>query len=154
MAGITLTQANYPNCIKEGLTQPILTLSDHQSSSIRFENNLPAPGKFDQIQIDGCVFGAQDQHLRCDWLLRFNCAEQRHEIYVELKGKNIRHAARQLGETIRLISSEALRHCYIVYTSNPLTSSELQTLKVRFQKNFNAHLKTVRDQSTVKLIKA
>jgi hypothetical protein len=114
--------------------QPILVLHEEKSRMV-FQN--PARKKLRRVQVDGCL--AIDG-IKCDFLV---ISETDFEHFVELKGADVRHAADQLSATIARISASvtvAAKHCFIVSTRCPLLTPEIQNLKKRFKKRYNATL--------------
>lgn len=69
-----------------------------------------------QFRVDGEVFPADTEPMRCDYLL-LNDTEKR-SYYIELKGSDIVHAIDQIESTISLISPSIKEYkilCRIVY---------------------------------------
>lgn len=100
-----------------------------------FQN--PSRQTLRRVQVDGCL---PIDGIKCDFLV---ISESDFEHFVELKGADVRHAADQLSATIALISTSvgvAAKHCFIVNTRCPLLTPEIQNLKKRFKKQFNATL--------------
>ncbi len=65
------------------------------------------------------------------------------EHYVEIKGKDVTHALRQLESTIpqfRIAAANNRIYCYIITTESPSTQSKFQVLKEKFEKDFHARL--------------
>jgi hypothetical protein len=92
--------------------------------------------------------------IRCDWLVRLNDATSKEEIYVELKGSDVRHAVEQLRATIVKLSADRAKfpkRCFVVFTRNPLTGTDVQQLKLQFRKTFNSLFQPVRDKAEIPL---
>jgi hypothetical protein len=102
--------------------------------------------------IDGCqrlrTFLSDANCKLCDFLVvDWRCEEH----YVELKGKNVEHALRQLQSTIIQVGSAHSKsrvYCWIITTESPPTQSKFQVLKQKFEKNFNARLAVYTNQHT------
>ncbi|MFP4501223.1 MAG: hypothetical protein ACLFTT_09520 [Candidatus Hydrogenedentota bacterium] len=97
------------------------------------------PGKAEvrKILIDDCVI---TDGLRCDYLV---IGKDGVEQYVELKGSSVRHALKQVGATITRVSQQPKtfeKKAYIITTRCPIASPELQTMRKRFKKDYNAML--------------
>jgi len=100
-----------------------------------FQN--PSHQRLRRIKVDDCL---AIEGIKCDFLM---ISESNCEHFVELKGADVRHAANQLSATIIQISASvaiAPKHCFIVSTRCPLLTPEIQNLKKRFKKRFNATL--------------
>jgi hypothetical protein len=119
-------------------TDPKIVLQENKSK-ITFLN--ADRNKIQIIKIDGCVI-EDNKTSRCDYGI-VPCAEV--EIYVELKGKCIEHAIKQIESTIKLLSSDRQRIkklCFIVCSKvAPGANTGVQKSKSLFKKNFNAELK-------------
>ena len=97
----------------------------------------------DVYQVDGYII-ADKKKDKCDKLVLINKnsanGEDWAEIFVELKGKNVKHAIEQLEATIKekifMHSSVKQRRARIVAAAFPANNgnSEMERAKVRFQK--------------------
>jgi hypothetical protein len=91
-----------------------------------------------KIRIDDCV---PIQGPACDYLV---VASDGREHFVELKGKNVEHAIKQLESTIPQLSlhiqSKKEIWCFIVCSESPI-STKTQKFKEQFKKKFKATLK-------------
>lgn len=100
------------------------------------------------VRIDDCVIRNGE---RCDYLV-LNCEKDilLEEIFVELKGSDVKKAICQLEKTIVQVSSQKetiKKRCFIIVKSHcPKTSGELQVFQQRFKKNYNSTL-IVREHS-------
>jgi hypothetical protein len=94
----------FPHC--EHITKaPIVSLKENQSKII-FEN--PAQLEICILTVDGeANNGAIRDGLRCDYALTAENIEG--EFYIELKGRDIKHAFKQLEATIKQISEDPQR---------------------------------------------
>ena len=94
------------------------------------------------IEVDGCFI---TEGLRCDWL--FVPTSDHLEVYVELKGSDVRHAIRQIEETIPQVSADARtapKCCYVVSRGGhrPSMRTYIQNAAARFRRAYSAQLKT------------
>lgn len=80
-------------CVKT-TSNPLIVFSE-MKSKITFEN--PDHNTYRAIQVDGCVFNAEDGH-KCDNLLESE--EYADQYFVELKGGDSNKAVEQLKDTI------------------------------------------------------
>lgn len=107
----------------------------------------PMQRRVEKVQVDDCVI---TEGPRCDWLILTNDEVLKEEIYVELKGTDVYRGVEQLEVTINTLSSDRARQrkrCFIVFSRNPMTLTDSQRYKVRFQKNFNAEFNLVRNKT-------
>ena len=128
---------NFGECEKTSKNSKIV-LSDSGSknnkSKFRLDNQKKA--KIRVVRVDDCAI---KQGLRCDYLL---ILPDNLEIYVELKGKNVEHAVKQLESSIKQLtdSLSAEKLCFVASTRFPITSPQIQKLKKNFKRNYNAKL--------------
>jgi hypothetical protein len=103
-------------------------------SKMCFSN--PNRRKIKKITVDNCII---KDGKRCDFLL---IDHNNIEHFIELKGKKVEYASTQIIETINKISQDvnALKYSFIVSTSCPLITSEIQILKIKFKKKYNCIL--------------
>lgn len=90
-----------------------------------------------KITVDGCAI---TDGIRCDFLLIDHFGK---EHFVELKGCDIKHALKQLAESIRKLSVNAKtqpKSSYISSTRCPLFSPEIQKHSALFKMHFNSSL--------------
>jgi hypothetical protein len=126
-----------------------LALSGKKTTTLYLLN--PDERIVEQIEVDGCAIM---DGIRCDWLVRLNDATSKEEIYVELKGSDVRHAVEQLRATIVKLSADRAKfpkRCFVVFTRNPLTGTDVQQLKLQFRKTFNSLFQPVRDKAEIPL---
>ena len=105
----------------------------------------------EQVEVDACVI---TEGPRCDWLVRVDDAISKEEVYVELKGSDLRHAVAQLEATIDRLCAGGGRlrkRCYVVFSRNPLTGTDVQRYKARFHRRFGAVFNLERDRAEVPL---
>ena len=63
------------------------------------------------------------------------------EIYIELKGSDVKHAVEQIATTIQKLGlNMSAAICFIASTRCPINSTQIQNLKKKFRKNYNAKL--------------
>jgi hypothetical protein len=91
---------------------------------------------FCKIQVDGCVV---KHSLAADWVVSKNGVG---DIIVELKGKNVEHAVKQVNATATLWTDEKLRvgklAALIVSTQYPRANTVMQKAQEAFAKKFKA----------------
>ena len=93
-----------------------------------------------KVKVDGCL---PLSAIKCDYL--FELTHSKEVLYVELKGKDIRHALEQLLATMTndFIQRRHVKHkktCIVVSSRVPKEDTTSQRLKKRIRKN--ASLKT------------
>jgi hypothetical protein len=102
---------------------------------IRFRK--PAKRYAQKIRVDGCVITGKSA---CDYLV-FDWVERKH--FVELKGKDVDHAFKQLASTIPFFSKMGSNDpiwCFIICSESPRTTTKVQAQKEQFAEKFRAHL--------------
>ena len=82
------------HCI-EKISYKKIVLKENRST-ITFEN--PRTLEVEKIKVDGCAI---KNSIKCDFML---IPENLPEHYIELKGKDIKHALQQITETINKLS--------------------------------------------------
>ncbi|MDJ0735059.1 MAG: hypothetical protein QNJ47_13505 [Nostocaceae cyanobacterium] len=123
----------------EKINHKNILVKEKKSSQITFSN--PQLIEVTKIQVDDSL---DIQGLKCDWLLIVNPPQFYIEIYIELKGKDVEHGLKQIKNTIKILSqnpTKCRKYCYIITTRCPLSSPEIQNLKKKFLKTYNAVLK-------------
>lgn len=89
------------------------------------------------VQVDDCFI---KEGIRCDYLLILS---NNQEIYVELKGSDVKHAVEQISRSIDLLTCNNnlnVKLCFISSTRCPINSTEIQNLKKKFRQKYNAQL--------------
>jgi hypothetical protein len=119
-----------------------------KKSKLTFEN--PNFLEICNLKVDNCAI---KEGLRCDYAMTVETIAE--EFYIELKGRDVKHAFNQLKATIQTISANAKNQpklCFIISTRVPLTSPEIQLAAKEFQSKFNAKLvvKTLQHSHTLK----
>ena len=104
-----------------------------KKSKITFEN--PNRNTYRAIQVDGCVFNAEDGS-KCDKLLESE--EYLDQYFVELKGGDSNKAIEQLEDTIEKIPPllrEAKRMAFAVFSNTcPKNDTKRQAIEKSFKK--------------------
>ncbi len=139
---------NFGDCEKINQNSKIV-ISDpgSKNSKSKFRIDNPKKLKIRVIKVDNCVI---KQGIRCDYLV---ILPNSLEIYIELKGKDIGHAAEQIEASIKklTVSLSAKKLCFIASTRCPLTSPQIQKLKKNFKRDYNATLTIKNGEITHKL---
>lgn len=87
-----------------------------------------------KIIVDGCEI---TEGIRCDFMYIIKDLE----IYIELKGQDIKHAIEQLETTIKKLSTNSKtkkKKSFVICTRSPLSSASIQNVRVKFRKNYNS----------------
>lgn len=102
---------------------PILTFEE-QKSIFQVVNKGRRP--LERHQVDGCLIV---DGVKCDWLLVDTTSGR--EIYIELKGSDIKHAVNQICATVNALTknSAEVKLGYVICTKCPLDSTAVQRLK-------------------------
>lgn len=129
----------YPNCEQQKKDHKIVIKEKKNKSQLIIDN----PNEFIVliIEVDGCVI---KQETACDYLILPHGKEYQEEIYVELKGQDIRHGVQQIETTIKRLSNNIQTQkkiCFIVPTRvNPQFKNDIQKYKKIFKQEYNATL--------------
>lgn len=120
-------------------TDPNIVVSDthNQNSRSRFRLHNPTKLSIKIVRVDDCVIR---EGIRCDYLILTPNGE---EMYVELKGSDVRHAVKQIARSIDLLTCTCQpvpKKCFIASTRCPINSTEIQNLKKKFRRQYNAEL--------------
>ncbi len=134
---------DFPNCTEETQKRKI-TIKDPQSKNSKSEVLLANPQgiTIKIVQIDGCVIKG-NQQMRCDRLV---IVPHQELIFIELKGKKIEQAFKQIVATLTYIrqacSSTQNHHIIgiIACTRCPLASTDIQNLKAKFRNQYHGKL--------------
>jgi hypothetical protein len=95
-----------------------------------------------RIRVDGCLI--KDMKMeKCDFWFH-HCSESSN-VFVELKGQNIKKAYAQILSTLKWVKPkiDLLKdtcHAAIVVSKSPLSSPEIQNLKIDFKKKYGNRL--------------
>lgn len=140
---------NISNEYKHHINDSNITLSEY-NRSITFENK----DRVDviKVHIDGEVC-TTNTTIRCDYLITDK--DEHHEIFIELKGKNIPHAIDQIRQSISDYGEyEEGRSAYIICSKcHPSIRTSIQAKKTKLLKDFNTKL-NIKENSTVKLFQS
>jgi hypothetical protein len=122
-------------CVVECQDISIVFQDGEGKSKMRFNNRKRE--RLKKVTVDGCVI---KDGQRCDFLL---VSESGCEHFIELKGKQVKYACEQIESSIKRISKDlkAAKYAFVVSSACPLTTTEIQVLKAKFKKNYNAVLK-------------
>lgn len=86
-----------------------------------------------KVTVDDCEI---TEGIRCDYMYLIKDTE----IYIELKGQDIKHAIDQLETTIKKLSSNIKtqqKKSFIICARSPLNSASIQNVRVKFRKRYN-----------------
>ncbi|NEP62960.1 MAG: hypothetical protein F6K31_39625 [Symploca sp. SIO2G7] len=129
---------SFPDC-ETVRSDPNIVIVDPGSRNNRSKFRLQNPKRASirLVQIDDCVI---KEGIRCDYLL---ILPDEQELYIELKGSDVKHAVEQISRTIDLLACHSqpfVKLCFIVSTRCPINSTEIQNLKKKFRQKYNAKL--------------
>ncbi|MBW1616861.1 MAG: hypothetical protein JRJ49_10100 [Deltaproteobacteria bacterium] len=97
--------------------------------------------RISKVEVDGCLI--TDDKIRCDYLFEID-KPITEVIYLELKGKNINKAYRQLKATIGYLktrhSKVVKKFAYIVASRVPKPRGNVRELKVKMKRDYNTQL--------------
>jgi hypothetical protein len=97
----------------------------------------PGKKRVNQVQVDGCLI--DDNRIRCDYLFEIN-SPMSLVFYVELKGKNIEKALKQLEATIGYCKTRhngLEKECYIVASRVPKEGPKVQNIRKKFKRKYD-----------------
>jgi hypothetical protein len=120
-------------------TNPLIPLREPRTKSQLIIAN-PQRSEVTLIKVDGCEI-TDNATLRCDYAVDLHTGL---EIYVELKGSDIKHAIEQIESTIRIMSSSpqlARKLCLVVSTRVPRQGTNIQSLQRKFMLQYRASLR-------------
>lgn len=127
-----------PHC-QTKTKDPLIPLREPRTRSQLVISN-PNRNEVTVIKVDGCEI-ADNSTPRCDFAIDVHTDL---EIYVELKGSDIKHAIEQIESTISIISSSpqlARKLCIVVSTRVPRQGTNIQALQRRFMLRYRATLR-------------
>lgn len=89
---------------------------------------------FHKVIIDGGVVSNNTTELRCDFMVVQD--DETVELYIELKGQDIAHAAKQILQTIKNHGSQRAKKRYtaIVTSTTPKKNTALDSVKILLKK--------------------
>jgi hypothetical protein len=122
----------FPQCERITKAQ-IIPLKENQSKII-FEN---------PNQLEVCILTVDDKDnaviqdgLRCDYALTAENIDA--EFYVELKGRDIKHAFKQLEATLQQISEDPQRqpkYCFVISSRCTLAGNDIKIMQTQMKKS-------------------
>lgn len=130
---------NFEEC-SEVTKNKIVTVSDKKGKSKMYLDN-PSKKSIQKIIVDGCL---NIPGKKCDYLIKID--NPLIEIYIELKGRRIDEAIKQLENTMNEIYKynskvKVKKFCYIIHTKCPLKAQEMEKYIKKFKRSYNATLK-------------
>jgi hypothetical protein len=120
----------------EEIVEHRLIVREENKRKITLVNEVEEPVKI--VEVDGCKITKGN---RCDWL--FVHINNQAEIFVELKGSDIKHACLQIETTIHQLTMdlEKLKYAIVVCSRvSPSINPTIQTFKKKFKKRLRAFL--------------
>ncbi len=129
---------DFPGC-ETISSNPEIVVSDPSSRNKRSKFRLynPKRSSIKLVEVDDCVI---KEGKRCDYLL---ILPNGHEVYIELKGCDVKHAVEQIARSIDLLACNChpiVKYCFIASSRCPINSTEIQNLKRKFRQKYNAKL--------------
>lgn len=128
---------NFGDCEKSN-KNPTIVLHDKGSKNTRSKFRLENPNKSNirLVQVDDCAI---KEGLRCDYLV---ILPDKQELYIELKGRDVEHAVKQIESSIQKLTVDKLakKFGFISSTRCPINSAQIQILKKKFKDKYNAKL--------------
>ncbi len=119
------------NCISVK-NDKIISFKENKSC-FRFIN--PEQKKVKCILVDGCAI---TDGIRCDHLL-IDANDTEH--FIELKGRDIKHAVEQLKASImQLSANRGMKYSFVVSTRCPLSGTDIQNFRKKFKQGYNSEL--------------
>lgn len=121
----------------------IISVSENRR---KFEIRNNSLKDINRVQVDGCFIALG---LRCDYLFEIEDSEV---FYVELKGKHIEDAIKQLVATInhcKNIHKSWNKSSFIVASRVPKVTTSIQNLKKEHKRKYNSKLDV---STTIKIV--
>jgi hypothetical protein len=115
----------------------IITVKE-KKSSFTIENS--SSKDINKVEVDGCL-NQSTSNKKCDFLFEvLNNSIIEEVLYIELKGKDIANAIKQLEQTIQFCNSQynhntLKQECYIVASRVPSSGTSSQNIKKAFKRN-------------------
>ncbi|GBF81501.1 hypothetical protein [Aphanothece sacrum] len=128
---------NFDEC-SENINHKSILIQDKKGKS-KFYLENKSQLMITKIIVDGCL---NITGKKCDYLITID--HPLIEIYIELKGRRVDEAIKQIENTIQQVSKNkytGTKFCYIVHTKCLLTTQEIQNYTKTFKKNYNATLR-------------
>ncbi|MDJ0647704.1 MAG: hypothetical protein QNJ60_03270 [Xenococcaceae cyanobacterium MO_188.B19] len=134
---------NFGNCEQVRKDSKIVITdpgSKNNRSKFRLDNQKKLQIRV--IQVDDCVI---KQGMRCDYLVITPSTNQfpdGQEIYIELKGSDVRHAVEQIAISMQKLTDNMSlsKLCFIASTRCLINSTEIQNIKKKFKQKYKAKL--------------
>jgi len=114
----------FRTCSAEVSQRLIVCKGEGKASKITFKNGRRR--KLEKVDVDGCLISSKEK--RCDFLIIHATADKPFACFVELKGSDLMHAARQIASTDGVTSSELaafFKRAYIVTSRVPRASPDM-----------------------------
>ncbi len=134
-------------------TDKIISVSEN-SREFKLEN--PAKQPIHQVQVDGCLIEKHKE--KCDWLFEILPSKKsespKQVFYIELKGKNIKHAFEQLAATIQFCKQRhqncVSKKSYIVTSRvSPRAKQTITLWRKKLADNYKTTVEIKNNQLTV-----
>jgi hypothetical protein len=145
---------DYKSCRQLRTDKIIVTPPENNK---KFTINNPFQKTVYQVEVDKCLMPNNVE--KCDYLFELEAIDEKTKnlmiqkvFYVELKGKDVKHAYEQLIATVEFCKSKhqtAIRECHIVHSSSPKISSTAQILKKRLKDKYGIISLTHTNQGNV-----
>lgn len=143
-----------PECIV--IKKDPIIVCEEEGRKMTFNN--PRRIKMELIGVDKCAIKEYGGKA-CDFLLRdteeLNNKHRKktslRDYFVELKGKNVSTAIKQLKRSIEFFSREQEVHAYIVCTKNPIRSADMQSHRRTFKTKYHANLEVYKNKSEINI---
>ncbi|MCE2705660.1 MAG: hypothetical protein LW807_01095 [Proteobacteria bacterium] len=87
-----------------------------------------------KIKVDGCMYTDKDMTKRCDYIFEL---QDKFSCFIELKGKDIKHAVEQLESSLKNIAVQGKKYAFVVSSQVPKISISQKTI-LSFKKKYNA----------------
>ena len=138
---------DYNQCLKQR-THPIISVNERKR---KFVINNPNKKEVHQVTVDGCL---PIKGIKCDYL--FEVVDSKTVYYVELKGKDVKHALEQLLATLSnsFIKSKHVgykKRCVVVSSRVPQMDPSVQRLQKQCRKQIKAILAIKNQRCEVKI---
>lgn len=107
--------------------------------------------QINEVEVDGCLI--DDDRERCDYLFEVS-DPMILVVYLELKGKNVEKAYKQLESTMICCKErhkDIKKHCHIVASRVPKSGPSTQVLKMRMKRKYKVKLFIGTQKVTIKV---
>lgn len=115
-----------------------------KTKQLRVINN--SQKEISKIDLDNCVFKGIDTFIKCDYIVEIKEKEDKetsHALYVELKGKDVKHAIEQIKSMLLMFKDrhkKAKKSCFIIASAVPRASTLSQIAQKRLKEEFSASI--------------